>query len=296
VNFDIAARKLGRFRQVFNPMNRVIEAADSISEGSDLSARIGLTKAPSEMMALANTFDRMFDRLEKAFHSEKQFTSDASHELRTPITVIHAQCERSRKKDVTREDFLYSIEIIDEQSKKMSALINQLLGLTRLQQGTDRYPMSCSDLSRLTEDCCREMADAGSRGIKLETNIPQKIMATCNPTLISTVIVNLLQNAYKYGRENGHILVCLGEDQDGVHLSVSDDGIGIEDGNLDKVWNRFWQADASRGNYEGSGLGLALVREIITFHGGSVNASSVLHEGSTFSFTLPHKISHDSDT
>jgi len=112
------------FRQVFNPMNKVIEAADSISEGSDLSARIKLSKAPTEMMALANTFDRMFDRLESAFHAERQFTSDASHELRTPVTIIHAQCERSLRKDSTKEDFLHSIEVIDEQSKRMSALIN----------------------------------------------------------------------------------------------------------------------------------------------------------------------------
>jgi len=276
------------FRQVFAPMNRVIEAADSISEGSDLSARIGLIKAPSEMLALANTFDRMFDRLEKAFRAEAQFTSDASHELRTPITVIHAQCERSRKKDLSREDFLHSIEVIDEQSRKMSALVNQLLNLTRLRQGTDRYPMSFADLSSLTEDCCREIADAGTHGISLETNISPNIMATYNPTLISVVILNLLQNAYKYGRENGHILVSLGEDGDGIHLSVSDDGIGIADEDLDKIWNRFWQADSSRGSYEGAGLGLSLVKEIVTFHGGCVSASSVPNEGSTFFVTLPH--------
>lgn len=273
--------------QVFRPMNKIIEAADSISEGSDLSARINLQKAPVEMMTLANTFDSMFDRLEKSFKAEHQFTSDASHELRTPITVIHFQCERSRRKDETKEDFLNSIDIIDTQSKKMSSLINQLLSLTRLQQGTDRYPMAVSDFSSFTKKCCAEFISGGCPGVHFETNIAENIFASYNPTLMSSVISNLLQNAYKYRNEGGHILVSLGEDDEGVHLTVSDDGIGIDSSKLDNIWNRFWQEDASRGVDGGAGLGLALVKEIVELHGGMVCVSSVLDEGSTFTVTLP---------
>lgn len=274
-------------RQVFNPMNKVIEAADSISEGSDLSARINLSKAPAEMLVLANTFDSMFDRLEKSFNSERQFTSDASHELRTPITVIHAQCERSRRKDETREDFLESVNIIDEQTRHMSALVDQLLSITRLQQGTDRYPIKRAELSEFVKNCCEEFVSDKPRGISLTTNIADGIEAKYNPTLMSSVIHNLIQNAYKYGRDNGHIFVSLGADGDGVYLSVADDGIGIEEDALNKIWNRFWQADTSRGTDGGSGLGLSLVREIMTLHGGKVSVVSVPNEGSTFTVTLP---------
>jgi len=274
-------------RQVFNPINKIIEAADSISEGSDLSARINLSRAPSEMMALANTFDSMFDRLEKSFDSERQFTSDASHELRTPITVIHAQCERSRRKDASREDFIESINIIDEQSKRMSALVNQLLSITRLQQGTDRYPLSRSELSRFVRTCCEEFVCDEPRGISLELNIPEGIEARFNPTLMSSVIHNLLQNAYKYGRDDGHILVCLGEDDGGCYISVADDGIGMDEATMDNIWNRFYQADNSRGENCGAGLGLALVKEIVALHGGEVSVVSAVGEGSTFTVTLP---------
>ena len=274
-------------RQVFSPINEIIDAANSISGGNDLSARIALKKAPTEMMALSDTFDSMFDRLEKSFNAERQFTADASHELRTPITVIHAQCERARRKDETKEDFLSSIEVIDEQSKRISQLIDQLLSLTRLQQGTDRYPMKTADLSSFVMSCCEDFTSVNTKGISLETSIHEGITASFNPALMSGVIYNLLQNACKYGRENGHILVSLGEDEDGVHLSVADDGIGIEPGELQNIWKRFWQADISRGVDGGSGLGLALVKEIVELHGGSVSVSSVPNEGSTFTVTLP---------
>ncbi len=274
-------------RQVFDPINKIIDAANSISVGNDLSARIDLKKAPTEMMVLSRTFDNMFDRLERSFNSERQFTSDASHELRTPLTIIHGQCERSRRKDDTKDDFLKSIEIIDEQCERISRLIDQLLSLTRLQQGTDRYPIETTELSSVVSSCCESFIKNNSKGIVLETNIPEEITAKCNPALMSIVINNLLQNAYKYGRENGHILVNLSEDEDGVHLSVADDGIGIKAEDINNIWKRFWQADTSRGIDGGSGLGLALVKEIVELHGGSVFVSGALNEGSTFTITLP---------
>lgn len=273
-------------RQVFNPMGKIIDAANSISGGRDLSARIAMKNAPSEMMALSTTFDSMFDRLEKSFNSERQFTSDASHELRTPITIIHAQCERSRRKDETREEFLQSIEIIDEQSKKMSGLIDQLLSITRIQQGTDRYPLKDADFSSFVMSCCEDFVYADNRGISLDTDISPNIVISFNPALMSSVIHNLLQNAYKYGRENGHIQVNLKNNENGVQLSVSDDGIGIDSNQIEHIWNRFWQADSSRGVDGGSGLGLALVKEIVEIHGGTVSVSSVVGKGSTFTVTL----------
>ena len=101
------------------------------------------------------------------------------------------------------------------------------------------------------------------------------------------MVHNLLQNAYKYGKEGGHICLRLKRTDDGAELSVTDDGIGIAPENLDKVWQRFWQADASRGEDGGSGLGLAMVKEIAQFHGGSAQVESRLGQGSTFTVFLP---------
>lgn len=266
----------------FRPMEKILSAADSISDGGDLTARVGLKRGPTEMRRLSRAFDRMFARLELSFNAERQFASDASHELRTPITVILAECDRAKRKDKSPEDFLASIAVIEEQGKHMSELVQQLLGLTRMQHGTDRYPMRRSDLSIFVESCCGEFMPHDSRGISLETDIKPGIEADFNPALMSRVVQNLLQNAYKYGRENGHILVSLEQRGGRALLRVRDDGIGIAPEDQDKIWQRFWQADASRGEDGGSGLGLAMVKEIAEFHGGRASVDSEPGKGSTF--------------
>lgn len=266
----------------FRPMEKILSAADSISDGGDLTARVGLKRGPTEMRRLSRAFDRMFARLELSFNAERQFASDASHELRTPITVILAECDRAKRKDKSPEDFLTSIAVIEEQGKHMSELVQQLLGLTRMQHGTDRYPMRRSDLSIFVESCCGEFMPHDSRGISLETDIKPGIEADFNPALMSRVVQNLLQNAYKYGRENGHILVSLEQRGGRALLRVRDDGIGIAPEDQDKIWQRFWQADTSRGEDGGSGLGLAMVKEIAEFHGGRASVDSEPGKGSTF--------------
>ena len=156
-----------------------------------------------------------------------------------------------------------------------------------MQHGTDRYPMRESDLSEFTESCCDEFTPVDSRGIELKTDIAPGVTARFNGTLMSRVIHNLLQNAYKYGVEGGHIWLTLRRTEQGAVISVKDDGIGIAPENLDMVWQRFWQADTSRGDEGSSGLGLAMVKEISQFHGGDAVVESTPGSGSTFSVILP---------
>lgn len=271
----------------FRPMDKMIGIANDISDGGDLSRRLALKRGPKELRRLGRVFDRMFERLEQSFTAESQFVSDASHELRTPITIILAQCDRSKRKDETKEDFLTSIGVIEEQAKGMSQLVQQLLGLTRMHHGTDRYPMREGDLSAFVEMCANEFVPENSRGIEMKTEIEDEVSLRFNAALISRVIHNLLQNAYKYGKDNGHICLSLKKTRDGAEISVTDDGIGIAKEDLDKVWKRFWQADSSRGEDGGSGLGLAMVKEIANFHGGSARVESELGKGSTFTVFLP---------
>lgn len=273
----------------FRPMEKIIEAADGIYDAKDLNARLNINRGPSEMRRLAAAFDRMFDRLQSSFEAERQFTANASHELRTPITVILAQCDRAKRKDVTREDHLRSITVIEEQSQRMSGLVQSLLSLTRLSQGTDRYPMATGDLSALVEGCCEGFMPSDYRGISFEKDIESGVEAKFNGELISRLVHNLLQNAYKYGRENGHVWLGLKKSGDTVRLSVRDDGIGIDAMDLPRVWQRFWQADPSRGEDGGSGLGLAMVEEIARLHGGKATVESEPGKGSEFIIELPLK-------
>ena len=273
-------------KRAFDPVEKITQTANSISDGNDLTQRIALRKGPSELIALSNTFDGMFDRLERSFSAEKQFTSDASHELRTPITVIKASCDRAKRKDSTREDFLETLSVIDEQADNMSSLVNHLLSLTRLQQGTERYPLDTGDLSELVREVCEDYIPEDRRGISLHTDIPEGISARFNAQLFASLIQNLLQNAYRYGVECGNIWLTLRGSGGRACLTVRDDGIGMTAGEQEKVWQRFWQADASRSENSGSGLGLPLVKEIAELHGGTVSVSSAPGSGSTFTVVI----------
>lgn len=275
----------------FRPMEKIIDTADSISEGNDLNGRIGLKRGSKEMKRLSGTFDNMFDRLFKSFNSERQFASDASHELRTPITVILAECDRATRKNKSVDDYKESISVIEEQTKNMSELINQLLSLTRIEQGTERYPLTENNLSNLVLSYCDEFVPPVKRGITLDTDVAPDIVVKCNITLMSSVLQNLLTNAFKYGSDNGHVTVALKEDDRHAFLSVKDDGIGISEDDQAHIFKRFWQADLSRGVDGGSGLGLPMVKEIAELHRGTVTVNSRPGEGSEFIFSLPkHKL------
>ena len=135
----IVASALGGFLIAwlsFRPMEKVISTAEAISDGGDLSRRIGLPKGRSEISRLAAAFDGMCDRLERSFEAERQFTSDASHELRTPVAVILAECDSLDHGQPTEEDYRQSVDVIRRQGQQMSRLIGQLLHITRLEQGT----------------------------------------------------------------------------------------------------------------------------------------------------------------
>ena len=273
-------------RSTFRPIDQIIRAAGAISEGRDLSRRIGLPPGRDEISRLSQAFDHMFERLEASFESEKQFTSDASHELRTPVAVILAQCSETCKHATTPEQYAQAIEVIDRQASRMRDLIQQLLQMTRLEQGTQRANLEEADLSALVETICAEQP-ALPKGITLQADVPPEITADFDVTLISRLLQNLISNAGRYGRENGHIWVKLQQEGEEVRLSVRDDGIGIPAGQLDKIWQRFYQVDPARAGGRGTGLGLTMVRQIAALHGGTISVESIEGVGSRFTFRFP---------
>ena len=177
------------------PMEKILTAVDGISAGEDLSARLNMQHGPREMRRLSAAFDRMFARLEKSFDAERQFTSDASHELRTPITVILAECDRAKRKAYTRDDFLESVGVIEQQSEHMSQLVQALLGLTRMEHGTDKYPIKRMDLSALVCSCCEECPPPPGSDAEVELDIQRTIHDTCQKA-------GILQIRYKKPRRN----------------------------------------------------------------------------------------------
>lgn len=268
------------------PIRKISETAEAIGRSGDLSRRIEMEGNGDELHRLAGTFNLMFDRLENNFEAERQFTSDASHELRTPVTTILAQCEYAFE-NAAGEDELYEIiGKIQKQGYRMSHLIESLLDFTRLEQRTENLSFTVIDLSRTISSACRDHRETAGKNIVLTEAVQPDIKIGADPVLITRMFVNLLQNAYKYGKENGHIDVSLKETGTGIILTVADDGIGIEPEELPKIWNRFYRVDKSRRFVRGTGLGLAMVQQIVKVHGGRVEVSSEPGKGSIFTVTF----------
>lgn len=259
-------------KKTVEPVEKITASAHDISTGSDLSKRLETNKAPREISNLAETFNGMLERLHTSFESEKRFTSDASHELRTPLAVIKAECEYALSENADEEERKQALESIEEQTDKMTALVSSLLSVTRAEQGSGRFTLEEANLSELVEEICGKFRT--TKNIKLTTEIDNDIIISLNNTLIAQLLENLLSNADKYGRENGFIKVKLYSEKDKTVLSVRDNGIGISEEDLPKIWNRFYRADASRSETEGFGLGLALVKKIAEIHSAECVAES----------------------
>ncbi len=273
--------------RVLRPIKDISRAAEEIREGDDLNKRIDVGEGKDELHVLADQFNEMFERLEGSFNAQQQFVSDASHELRTPVSVILAQCELSLEDECTPQEYVEALEVIQRQGGKMSQLIEDMLNLSRIKLSPERYEKSELDLGDLVEGVCQDMALIKDKGISLECDVEPDVKCVGNAELLTRLLNNLISNAYRYGREDGHIWVALKFEEGNAVLSVKDDGIGIADEEQEKIFDRFYQADTSRSG-EGSGLGLSMAREIAAFHGWDVSVSSKIGEGSCFTVSIPN--------
>ena len=268
-------------KKMLKPIQEISNSAAKIGTGDDLKQRISLAPGNDELHQLARSFNQMFERLENAFEKERQFTSDASHELRTPVSVITAQCEFTLEKPRTGEEYENALETILRQSKKMSRLRNDMLDYIRLEMRAESYKKETIDLTELVESLCFDMALIKEKDIVLSWEVEKNICFSGSRLLLSRLLTNLISNAYRYGKEEGHIFVCLKRREHQITLSVSDDGIGIAQEEQLKIFQRFYQADTSHSG-SGTGLGLSMADQIVRFHKGSIRVESALGKGSTF--------------
>lgn len=269
-------------KRALSPVIEITAAADDIRTGNDLSKRIEIGEGDDEIHRVAKSFNSMFERLEDSFNKEQQLTSDISHELRTPLSVIFSQCQYTLEERRTAEEYIEALELIERQSKKMASLTSDMLAFSRIERGAGEVKKEKLNLSECVSSICEDMALIGEKGITLSFDIEPKIYVDGNFELLSRLTVNLISNAYRYGKENGTILVTLKKEKDGAVLSVKDNGIGIEKSELEKIWNRFYRADSSR-NSGGTGLGLSFVKEIAEIHNATVSVQSEKEKGSVFS-------------
>lgn len=276
-------------RQSLLPLQQITQSAREISDGYGLNQRIKLKqKGRDEVHELADTFNGMMDRLKDSFDAESRFTSDASHELRTPTAIILAECQMAEKTPQDAEALSESVDVIHRQAQKMSDLIGKLLSYTRLEQGTRKLELEKLDLGELAVSVCEDQRTVSSDRVSIETQAEPNVYVAGDAALLISLIQNLLTNAVKYGKKDGQVRVRIHREGNNACLTVRDDGAGISEEDLPNIFNRFYQADRARTNEDGGlGLGLSLAQQIARLHGGKLTASSKVGEGSKFMFTMP---------
>ncbi len=278
-------------RNAVKPVIKITRTAESIADGKDLNKRIALPGARDELYHLAQVFDDMLARLDRAFERERRFTSDASHELRTPIAGILSQSEFALSDAADDEDRKAALLTIRSRAADMSALIGKLLTLSRMEAGHMPIRPELMDLNMMLEIAAMQLEDAAhENNLELIVEDSPSVEAYCDQTMMIQAVMNLVSNAIKYGHtgNGGAVRLSAYMEDENACIRVSDDGPGIPAESLDRIFDRFYQADASR-HQDGAGLGLAFVRQIARLHGGDVAAESTPGAGSRFTIYFPAK-------
>jgi len=268
-------------------VDKIAQTAREIEE-SDLSRRINVN-TKDELGRLAATLNEMIGRLEKAFQRQKQFTSDASHELRAPLAVIEAESSLALQKERPSSDYQRSLEIISQESKQMSSLIDQLLTLARADAGKEQWNFTevnlgklISNLSTDVEVLCQE------KGLNFQLGQTQDLVVKGDEARLRELFMNLLDNAIRYTPSPGTVSISLRREGQMAVVAITDTGVGIPAEDMPFIFERFYRVDKSRSRAEGgSGLGLAICRHIAEAHGGKIEVESQVGAGSTFSVWLP---------
>ena len=273
--------------RALKPVDKIAQTAREIEE-SDLNRRITVN-TKDELGRLAATLNEMIGRLENAFRRQKQFTSDASHELRAPLAVIEAESSLALQKERAPDDYRQSLETISQEARQMSLLIEQLLSLARADARKEQWNLTEVNLGKLITDLgtdaevlCQE------KGLSFQPGQPQDLMLRGDQARLRELFMNLLDNAVRYTPGPGIVAVSLRREGQMAVVAVKDTGVGIAAAEIPFIFDRFYRVDKSRSRAQGgTGLGLAICKHIAEAHGGKIEVESRLAEGSTFSVHLP---------
>ncbi len=271
--------------RAIRPIDDISAAAGRIATG-DLSQRIDVADTDNELGRLAALLNSTFARLEAAFAQQRQFTSDATHELRTPVSVVLTQTQSALNRERTPAEYRETVEACQRAAQRMRGLIESLLDLARFDAGQETINRLSYDLAETARECAelvRPLADA--RGIKL---LIELVPVTCmgDSARIGQVITNLLTNAVEYNKPGGEIRLTAQSKNGLAIVTVSDTGPGIAAADLPHLFERFYRADKSR-KAGHAGLGLAICKAIVEAHGGTIEVFSQQNVGTTFIVRLP---------
>jgi len=276
-------------RRALAPVDRLTGAARSIGGGS-LSSRLDVAKTGDELERLADTLNEMLERIEASFRRITEFTADASHELRTPVSLMRTEAEVALRRSRNPEEYRGALEHILGEAERTTRLLDQLLAVARTDAGRELLEFRELDLKTVVQQAADAWGEAvRSNGIALRCELPEKgISVRGDEPALRRVVDILLDNAVKYGKENGTISLSLRSEAGNAVVAVNDDGIGIPVDEQTKIFERFYRVDKARNRGQGgAGLGLAIANWIVGQHRGTIRVESVLGKGSKFEVRLP---------
>jgi len=276
----------------FRPVDQLINEVEAITDGRSLHRRLPADSSNDELARLSLTVNAMLTRLESSFAALRRFTADASHELKTPLTVLRADVERAMHPATTRADRLVAMEEALQETARMSDLVNSLLTLARADEGRfdiHRTPVQLEPLVREVYETAVILGE--DAGLTLSLSPLENAVVMGDRTRLRQLLLNLVTNAIKYTPRGGRVDVSVARrDDNEVVIAVRDTGIGIAATDLPHVFDRFWRADRVRSRASergGFGLGLSISQWIVQAHGGTITVQSRLGRGTVFSVALP---------
>jgi heavy metal sensor kinase len=274
-------------RRALAPVAAITRTAATIG-ANDLHARLSLPLPDDELGRLARTFDAMLARIEDAFERQRQFTGDAAHELRTPLSLMRSQVDLALSRPRSVEAYQVALADLNQDLERLTDLVGTLLTLSRADSGRlplDRAPMDLADTTALLLEQYVPLADEAGIAL-LDESTPSPLVA--DEDLLIQVLVNLLDNALAHTSAGGRIRVGCRPDGESVRLWVADTGTGIPAEHLSHVFDRFYRVDTGRARAQGgAGLGLAIAKAIAESHGGAINLESQEGEGTRVELMLP---------
>jgi heavy metal sensor kinase len=261
---------------------------------ANLSETLKVKNEQDELGQLAHVFNEMLGRLDASFEQQRRFMADASHELRTPLSIVRGESEVAlSKSDRAAESYRESLSIVHDESKRLTRIVEDLFMLARADAGQFRGRFEQVYVDEVVADAVRSISVlAGKRAISIEVESDAEMPMKADESLLCRLFANLLDNAVKYGRSGGRILVRESVTDDEYILTVTDDGIGIPPEEQARIFERFYRVDHARSRGEetetsGAGLGLAIAKWIAEMHHGKVGLVSSDQGGSVFSVRLP---------
>jgi heavy metal sensor kinase len=255
----------------------------------NMDERLDPQKTALELSSLASSFNDMLERLHHVLESQKRLLADASHELKTPLTVIRTQCDVALFRERTPTEYNQAIYEIRAETDKMTQRVNNLLSLSRLDAGVIcAMQFSPVLVNELIYRAVKMTEKAASRaGVRITVSTDEHLKVYGAQSALEEAILNLVENAIRYNRSGGQVNISASLQRTGeVAIVINDTGIGIADEDREMIFERFYRSKAVR-DIEGSGLGLSIVKSIVEAHGGKISVSSEPGNWSRFTIILP---------